>query len=88
MDDDSKIAKFYDTVANKLKYFDPMVASAEQEAKRIWVPKLPIIPAKVALKVVTSLTTPWELHQHLCTYEEDRDPKVKDMLNEHSITLP
>ena len=40
-----------------------------------------MIPAEVALKVVTSPTTPWELlYQHLCTYEEDMDPKVKDML--------
>ena len=39
-----------------------------------------MIPAEVALKVVTSPTIPWELYQHLYNYKEDRDPKVKDML--------
>ena len=62
VDDESKITNFYNTGANRMKFFGPTAENADQEATGTWVPKMRIIPAKVALKVATSPTTPWELH--------------------------
>ena len=68
-----------------MKFFDPATATTEVEATGTWVPKMPMIPADVALTVSKSPTTPWELHQPLCNYEEDKDPSVKTMLKKAKI---
>ena len=84
VDDESKITNFYNTGANRMKFFDPTAENADQEATGTWVPKMPMIPAKVALKVATSPRISW-VHQHLCNYEEDRDQAVKEMLKKAKI---
>ena len=84
-DDDSDIVNFYDVEGNKMKFFDPVTAATEVEATGTRVPKMPMIPANVALKVSKSPTTPWELHWHLCNYTEDRDPAVKTILKKAKI---
>ena len=78
--DDSDISNFYDVESNRMKFFDPGTANAEIEMTGTWVPKFPMIPTKVALKVAKSPTTPWELQQHPCNYKEDRDPEDQTML--------
>ena len=69
VDDDSKISKFYDDEANRLKYLDPATATSDLETDGSWFPKLPMIPAGVAIKVTEKPTTAWELFRHLCDYE-------------------
>ena len=80
VDDNSKISKFYDDEANRLKYFDPAVATADLETNGSWFPKLSTIPSEVAIKVATKPTTAWELFRRLCNYDEDKDAVVKAVL--------
>ena len=58
MDDASDIAAFYDIEANRMKLFDPMTVNTEVELTGMFVPKMPLIPAEVALKVATNPTMP------------------------------
>ena len=79
-DDTSEIASFYNDGYNRMIFFDPAGPDAEVEETGVYVPKMPLIPAEVALKIATTPTTPWELHQHTCDYKEGRDAAVKSML--------
>ena len=80
VDDGTKIAKFYYTEANRLKFFETSAESVDVEAEQIWSPKFPMIPAKVALKIAKTPTTAYELFKHLCEYDKGRDQVVKDVL--------
>ena len=80
LDDTSEITSFYDDGYNRIKNFDPAGMDAEVEETGVYVPKIPLVPAEVALKIATTPTTPWELHQHTCDYKEGRDAAVKSML--------
>ena len=79
VDDGTKIAKFYYTGANRLKFFETSAESADVEAEQIWSPKFPMIPAKVALKIAKTPTTVCEVFKHLCKYDEGRDRVLKDV---------
>ena len=80
VDDDSRIPKFYNNEANSLKCFNSVAATAGLEIDLSFFPKLPMIPAEVALKVAKKPTTAWELFHYLCDYEEDKVTVVKSML--------
>ena len=80
LDDTGEIASFYDDGYNRMIFFDPAGPDAEVEETGVWVPKIPLIPAEVALIIATTHITPWELHQHICDNEGGRDPAVKSML--------
>ena len=85
LDDTSEITSFYDDGYNRMKFFDPAGPGAEVKETGVWVPKMPSIPAEVAFVIATTPTTPWELHQHLCNYKENRGPAVKTMLKKAKI---
>ena len=71
---------FYNDVHNRMKFFDPAGTIGALEEAEVWIPKMPMIPAEVAVIMASTPTTPWELHQHLCDYETGRDPAVATML--------
>ena len=78
--DTSAMAVFYDDVHNRMKFFNPPGGTADLEDAPTWFPKMPMIPAEVAFIIASTPTTPWELHQHLCDYENERDATVVAML--------
>ena len=78
--DTGPIATFYDDVNNRMKPFIPSSDINIELDSEVGFPKMPMIPAEVAVIVASVPTTPWELHAHLVDYENDRDEKVKEML--------
>jgi hypothetical protein len=41
---------------------------------------MPMVPYKIALKIASTATTPWELYRMLGEYEADRAQEVKDLI--------
>ena len=80
--DSGPIASFYDDATNRMSFFNPSGTETEPLLvdTDVWFPRMPMIPAEVAVIVASIPTTPWELYAHLVDYETDRHQKVKDML--------
>ena len=77
--DISNIWSFYDEDSNRRELFD---ARNHNKAAEVDIPKMPLIPYKITLKIVSKPTTPWELYKMILEFAEDRAQEVKDLMTQ------
>jgi len=75
--EDSAMATWYSDPDHRLLPFD---ATAEAKDAAEWIPRTPMLPMGVTLKVAKKLTTPWELLELLGDFETDKDQQVAEMM--------
>ena len=68
----------YNNPANKYSFFD--VSNEKKSTQKVNIPKLPTPPAKIALKIAQTPTTPWELHGLIEAREADKGDDVKALM--------
>ena len=69
----SAIWLYFNNPANRLTLFD---AAQETKCAGTWVPRYPMLPMEVVLKVTTNALTPWELWRELHQFVAGR-PRLK-----------
>ena len=71
------MAAWYSDPNHRILPFD---ATAEAKDAAEWIPRTPMLPMEVALKVAKKPTTPWDLLELLGEFETDKDQQVAKMM--------
>jgi len=77
-DNTSMIGTYFTDANNRGSFFDS--SGATRAANITQVPKLALIPAEVALRVLETPTTPWELYELLLCFSEEKGTKVLNLI--------
>mmetsp|Transcript_10093 Transcript_10093/g.21292 ORF Transcript_10093/g.21292 Transcript_10093/m.21292 type:complete len:112 (+) Transcript_10093:681-1016(+) len=74
----STIGTYFTKTKHRGSFFD--ISGTTRAANVKQVPKLALVPVEVALQVLETPTTPWELYELLLCFSEDKGTEVFNLL--------
>ena len=72
------MATHYDTTEGGLFQLE----DNQVDANATWVPKLALIPAKIALDALEKDSQPWDVYEVLTDFETSKTNQVKELLKQ------
>ena len=73
----SDITQFFDDDNNRFELFTALGGTRGAEVQ---APQIPLLPMEIALKIMRTDTTPWDLYKLLLEFEVGKDDLVKEYL--------